>query len=210
MGIRSLSAASISTGAKRSKFWDQSSVLVPDAYESIASVLVGAGGATSITFTDGGAWAPYKHLQLRILARSDRGISTDTIILGFNNNTTSSNYACGSYYADGASVTSFYESTSAPNSFTGIRTATIPAATAQGTVFGGQTINILDFANANKKPSARGQGGYTTNNNSGKEVILWGGLYNSTGAVSSIKVYPYGGSTLVQHSRVSLYGIRGS
>ena len=69
MGIRSLSTASISTGAKRSKVWDQSATIIePNSFESIASYVIGSGGNTDVTFSS--IPQTFKHLQLRIAMRT--------------------------------------------------------------------------------------------------------------------------------------------
>lgn len=62
MGIRSLSLASISTGVKRSKFWDQIATLKGPSFESIATVGL-SGTASILTFND--IPQNYKHLEIR-------------------------------------------------------------------------------------------------------------------------------------------------
>jgi hypothetical protein len=89
MGIRSLSAASISTGAKRSKFWDQSAVIVlPPApvYDSISSYLA-TGTVSDITL--GSIPSTYRHLQIRVMGFSN---NFGSIFMEINGDTTNANY----------------------------------------------------------------------------------------------------------------------
>jgi len=69
MGVRSLSAASISTGIKRSKFWDQSAVIT-GTYESISTVYLSSANAATVDFTN--IPNTFMHLELRYSAASDR------------------------------------------------------------------------------------------------------------------------------------------
>jgi hypothetical protein len=86
MAIRSLSTASISTGAKRSKFWDQTTVLNPYAagsYESIQTISL-TGNQQTITFTS--IPQTYKHLEIRCISRDTYPNTYPGIYATFNGN----------------------------------------------------------------------------------------------------------------------------
>ncbi len=91
MGIRSLRTASISTGAKRSKFWDQTARVADNSYESIATVNVGSSGSSFVEFTS--IPSTYKHLQIRANSRyTGYQNSGAAVYLQFNGDT-GSNYS---------------------------------------------------------------------------------------------------------------------
>jgi hypothetical protein len=62
MGIRNLSTASISTGTKRSKFWDQSAVVVTNDFELIATAVPTSNGQSEVIFSS--IPSTYTHLFL--------------------------------------------------------------------------------------------------------------------------------------------------
>ena len=70
-----------------------------NSYESIATVTVGAGGSSSISFSS--IPSTYKHLQIRSINLSS---STDNNILMRFNSDSGANYSRHYVYGDGASV----------------------------------------------------------------------------------------------------------
>ena len=71
-------------------------------YESIQTVLVGSGGQATITFTS--IPSTYKHLQIRMLSRTNRAFARDALKIRFNSDSTN-NYAFHYVDGDGASAT---------------------------------------------------------------------------------------------------------
>jgi hypothetical protein len=195
MGIRRLSTASISTGSKSSKFWDQSTAL--NSYESIATVTVGAGGASSIALSS--IPSTYKHLQLRFSAINSS--AAQSIVIRYNTDASSS-------YAKHATV----------GYGTGTQTAGYPNGSyfnLQGYVAGSTTpfpvvgiADVLDYTNTNKYKTTRVLSGWD-GNGSGGEVGLVSGLWQSTSAISTITVFLESGGTIAQYSSFALYGIKG-
>jgi hypothetical protein len=57
----------------------------PSDFESIATTTVGAGGATTITFSS--IPATYQHLQIRVLARTNRSAGVDIMSMRMNGDT---------------------------------------------------------------------------------------------------------------------------
>lgn len=194
MGIRSLSTASISTGTKRSKVWDQSAVVLTSAYESIATVAVGAGGSGTITFSS--IPSTYKHLQIRALTRSAGG----NVNMRFNSDS-GSNY--WTHWLDGDGATIRAEASGLGNLHYAGYGAT---ATAGANVFGGNVIDIIDYANTSKYKTIRGISGFDSNGSGWAGLIS--GYWASTSAISTIVITP-NSSTFPQYSHFALYGIKG-
>lgn len=170
----------------------------PTAYDSIATVSVGLLGQTSIDFTS--IPSTYKHLQIRLIARSNH-VGQDGFKIQLNG-TTASNYSYHYFggngsvtYAGAASSTSFMQGTS----FTG--------ADAGANIFGAGVIDILDYTDTNKNKTVRSIGGFDSNGAGVSE--MWSGGYYLTPAVTSIKLFSFNAATFVQHSSFGLYGIKG-
>lgn len=172
------------------------------AYESIATVTVGSGGASEINFSSiGTSWS---HLQLRILARTDRGAEQDSAKIQFNNDTTSGNYYQSHYVSgNGATV-----SVDAQGTSTYIWIPRFAASTATASNFGVAVVDVLDYKSTNKHKTTRTLGGYD-NNGSGQIWFSSGLWFPSTiSAISSIKLTPVSGSNFTQYSHFALYGIK--
>ena len=76
------------------------------SFESIATVTVGAGGASSITFSS--IPQGFQHLQVRLFAKGTSGSDGGTsALVQFNGDTTSGNYYTHQLYGDGSTVTEF-------------------------------------------------------------------------------------------------------
>lgn len=207
MGIRSLRTASISTGVKRSKVWDQSAVVpLQDSFESIATVTVGSGGTSSITLSS--IPSTFKHLQIRGIGRavtSQSGTSTADVIMTLNGDS-GANYARHRMLGDGSTV-----SAGAVASVSQINWSSIlPRSTSTANIFGGFVIDILDYQNTSKAKTMRMVGGSDLN---GTGVIAFqSALYSSTNAISSISITFETDSNpnpVAQYSQIALYGIRG-
>lgn len=169
-------------------------------YESIATVTL-TGTQASIEFTS--IAATYSHLQIRLMARSNRAaVVADSLQLQFNSDT-GSNYDDHYLIGDGSSVTSAGE---VSNTFVSLYR--IAGAGAGANTFGVSVIDILDYKNTNKYKTVRGLSGI--DNNSSGRISLGSGLWRNTAAITSIKLFPNGGSSsFVQYSTAALYGIKG-
>jgi hypothetical protein len=167
--------------------------------EPIATTLVGASGVGGVVFDD--IPQTYKHLQVRVHGRTNRGIFRDFISLNFNSDY-GTNYSIHGLSGDGSSA-----SAGATTSFYEIQIAMVGGGTGTANAFGAVIIDILDYANANKFKTIRALGGYDDN---GQGVVaLNSGSWMNTTAVNNIVITPGSGSLFVQHTRVSLYGIKG-
>jgi len=190
-----MSVTSMSTGAT-----GISLALENNYMEPIATTLVGSGGINTIIFND--IPQTYKHLQIRIIGRDNRsGVSINTSYLNINGDT-STNY---SYHAVYGSGTSALATGLASNTFGVNHQSTADSATAS--TFAATVIDILDYSNANKNKTIRSLSGY--DDNSTGRIALWSSLWMSTNPVTSITFAPAINASYQQHSRFSLYGIKG-
>jgi hypothetical protein len=165
--------------------------------ETIASTLL-ATTATGVTFSN--IPQGYKHLQVRILARDNRAVTFDNLIIQANGDT-GSNYSDHFIYGDGASVGSG-GSASVPDP----RVGTITGSSTTASVFGANIIDILDYTNTNKYKTVRGLTGADADGSG--QIVFRSNLWLNTAAITSLTFTPGGGS-FVQYSRFSLYGIKG-
>lgn len=168
---------------------------VTNSYESIATVTVGSGGSSTITFSS--IPSTYKHLQLRMTLKGT--VASSALLVQFSGDTTSS-YNNHYLEGNGSSVVAGYDATGAI-----IVYGTI-APTAATSVFTGGVMDILDYTNTNKYKTVRTLSGYDAN---GSGIIDFdSGLWRNTGTVSSALLYPTSGN-FAQYSQIALYGIKG-
>lgn len=170
------------------------------AYESIATTTVGAGGASTITFSS--IPSTYTHLQVRLIARGNNANTYDSFILRANSDS-GNNYTFHSLGGDGSTA-----SAGAIAPYGAYRGWEITGANATSGMFGAGVVDILDYANTNKYKTARMLGGNDRNGSGG--LSLTSGVWMNTAAITSIVVAPVFGSSFVQYSSFALYGIRGN
>lgn len=174
----------------------------PSAFDSIATVNLSGGAASSITFSS--IPSTYKHLQLRMMLRSTDGGGNAGPILRMNSDS-GSNYNYHLLEGNGTSVTS---GASANASF--LTFGNCPAGgTAAGT-FGTFVIDILDYADTNKFKTTRSLFGYDVNALPLGAVDFFSGAWRSTSAISTISLTMFTGSNFAQYSHAALYGIKGN
>jgi len=177
--------------------------LAGGAFESIATVTVGSGGTSTITFSS--IPATYKHLQIRALARTDRaGNYSSNMNLQFNTDT-ANNYA--DHDINGNGSTAQAESGTTKNNIAMNR---ITGASSGSDIFGVVVADILDYTNTNKYKTVRWFGGFDNNSTQG-EIYFGSGLWQSTSAVSTITLQSVSGAVnFTQYSSFALYGIKGA
>jgi hypothetical protein len=164
------------------------------SYESIATVTVGSGGTTNIDFSS--IPSTYKHLQLRLLIQEP----IDTVALQINSDT-GNNYSWHSLLGDGGAV-----AVGAASTTNMIYTATTYGTS--GSSFAVAVIDILDYADTSKNKTVRSLTG-NDNNSSFSKVGLYSGLWQSTSAITAIRVRSRTSGTIAQYSQAALYGIKG-
>jgi hypothetical protein len=179
--------------------WASSRAVAAGDYESIATVTVGSGGSSTITFSS--IAADWTHLQVRYTARDNRSSNSDDIYFRFNSDSTTANYNSHRLYGNGSSVSS-----DRVTGYAGTLSAFVAASTAGSNVFGSGVTDILDYANTNKYKTTRSVGG--NDNNGSGFVSLISGLWLSTSAITSITIYPLNGTSFDQYSHFALYGCK--
>jgi hypothetical protein len=169
-------------------------------FESIATVTVGSGGATSALFDN--IPSTYQHLQIRAIGkRSDNANSTYLAVR--LNGDTGSNYSTHQLAGTGsAAVARGYASTTQA---IGTGTEVVLAGNGTANVFGAQIVDILDYSSTTKNKTVRAFGGWD-NNGSGHVLLISGGWF-STSAVTSVTLFS-GGDTWAQHTTLALYGVK--
>lgn len=166
------------------------------SFESIATVTVGAGGSSTVTFSS--IPSTYTHLQIRGIARN---ASTNSLFFLQINSDTGSNYSYHRLTGNGTAA-----SASGTATDTGLyQFGRSPNAT---NVFGVAIYDFLDYANTNKYKTVRGLQGYE--DNSGGSINMVSGLWQSTSAITSISITMNSSLLFAEYSQFALYGIKGS
>jgi hypothetical protein len=164
-------------------------------FESIATVNVGAGGVSSVTFSS--IPSTFQHLQIRSIVTANPNARVG---LQFNADTTGTNYSLHYLYGNGSTVSSGYVA----NSF-GVSVAP------SGSNFAGVIVDILDYGNTNKYKVSRSLSGQ--DRNGAGDILIYSTLWRNTAAIGSIELYPYEvtgqSGTFPQYSHFALYGIKG-
>jgi hypothetical protein len=166
---------------------------ITNSYESIATVTVGAGGQSSISFSS--IPSTYKHLQFRI---SSKAANNGNTFFRFNGDSSTS-YSWHSLYGSGSSAAGYGGSTT-NQAYTG-------EVYTNANIFTGEIVDILDYANTFKYKTMRTLTGVDLNGSG--SIQLDSGLWQSTAAISSVVIYPPSSGSFTQYSSFALYGIRG-
>ena len=179
---------------------------LPGDFQSIATVSVGSGGSSSISFTS--IPATYTHLQIRGISQTNRSTAdnADDLLVRFNSDSTD-NYPFHRLRGNGTSPDAAGNATG--TGFTSILLPTCTGISSKTNVFGTVIIDILDYANSNKYKTLRSLCG-VENNASPSWIALASGLWQSTSAITSISFTPGAGTLFSQYSHFALYGIKGA
>ena len=157
--------------------------------------------AASVTFTGLDSFSDYENLQIRAVARRDLATTGNYNVEIVLNNDTGNNYAYHYLQGNGSSVTSS-RGTSTDDI---LILDWMPSGNETANAFGAAIIDILDFSSSSKNTTIRALAGANTSNN---EIGLYSGLYNSTDAVTEVRLEIFGSSNFVTGSRFSLFGVR--
>jgi hypothetical protein len=168
-------------------------VPVTSSYESIATVSVGSGGQSTISFTS--ISSSYKHLQIRYIARDTTG--NENTIIRFNSDT-GNNYATHYLLGNGSSASAGAASS---NNFIYADILTYSA-----TSYSAGVIDILDYGSSSKNKTVRTLAGIDLNG-SGTVWLASGVWLNSSTAINSITL-TLGSYAFAQNSHFALYGIK--
>jgi hypothetical protein len=174
---------------------------IPNNYESIATVTVGAGGSSTITFSS--IPSTYNHLQLRYIAKTDRADTDDVVLMQFNSDT-GANYSwhglAGTGSIAGANAGSSQSRIEIKWGSTGNSGAS--------NIFASAVIDILDYKDKNKYKTTRTLQGVDLNGSG--QIYFSSGNWRSTSAITSIVLDQQYGSNFTQYSSFALYGIKGA
>lgn len=193
MGIRSLSSASISTGAKRSKFWDQTATLSNASYEAIQSYSL-TGSQASVEFTS----IPQTYRSLVVTTFNLTNTYSTGAYFYLNSDTTLTNYNYSALYSVGTgSGTSTYGNTTISPNFMG-------GSTSQP---GYGSFMIQDYTSTSKYKVWRGVDGAIDDGTSPYNNNI-GGVYNSTNAITALRMTIVSSRTWSAGSTITLYGIK--
>lgn len=170
------------------------------SYELISTTTL-SGYAGSVTFSS--IPSTYKHLELRMSARNTTGNDFKTIGLRFNGDTGGNSYSGHRLYSN---------PTISANSYAG-GLSYMPLQIAgnsqgNGSIYGGNIIQILDYANTNKNTTAK-TFSWSTYGNGSSYVSLYSGGWANNSAVNSITILDTSSDSFFANSRFSLYGIKG-
>jgi len=150
----------------------------PNSYASIATVTVGSGGASSITFSS--IPSTYTHLQLRAshtMGANNLGINMQ---VGNGSIDTGSNYAYHYLLGQGTAASSGNASTQTSWVYyysVGNATTAIPEI---------EIWDFVDYSNTSKYKTSRVLAG--TDGNGSGEVFITSGLWMNTAAINTIKI----------------------
>lgn len=168
------------------------------SYESIATVTVGAGGQSTVSFTS--IPGTYKHLQVRGIANNAETSGYNNQALQFNSDT-SANYSVHYVSGNGSSAAA-----SGQTSGTKINDIFRIPPTSSG-IFGAFVIDILDYTSTTKNKTVRSLNGGDSNGSGwiGLHSGLW---YKTPEAITSMTFISSSGN-FGQYSSFALYGIKG-
>jgi hypothetical protein len=178
---------------------NQVQFIASPAFESIATVTVGSGGAATVTFSS--IPSTYQHLQVRYMPRISTADTAENTWLQFNGDT-GSNYTYHFLDGNGSSA-----SAGAGTSQTRILAGRAGAANSGSNIFGANVLDVLDYADTNKYKTARILGGIDRNGNG--NIRLDSGVWMNTAAVTSLTISPTTANNFVEYSSFALYGIKG-
>lgn len=172
--------------------------LVTTNFQSIATVTVGSGGSSSISFTS--IPSTYKHLQVRGIIRTTAGSNNWDVNVRCNNDS-GSNYSFHNMFADGSG--------SVPATGAASQTAMTfdRAGVGDANIFSGVVADFLEYSNTNKYKVMRALSG---NDRNGVGIVTYnaGAWYNST-TISTL-TFTLASGDFAQYSQLALYGIKGA
>jgi hypothetical protein len=175
-----------------------SSGLAGGDFESIATVTVGSGGASTIEFTS--IPSTYQHLQIRMVGRESGSVTGNAARLRLNSDT-GSNYATHRIDGNGSAAGAVGYA-----SLDRIDVQRVTGASAAASTFGVMVVDILDYASISKNKTVRALGGCDLNGSG--FVNLTSGLWMSTSAITTLTLLPIGTASWAQHTTAALYGVK--
>ena len=172
-----------------------------NSYKSIATVTVGSGGTSTVTFSS--IPSTYTHLQVRYIAGATGGGTTASVYTWYNNDTTLGNSPSHYLQGNGSSAT---VGSRTGGSFGNIQIpSAITGTSGLANSFGSGVIDILDYTNTNKYKTTRALAG-NDQNGSGVINLMSGVFTTNTNAITRIDLGADG--NFAQYSSFALYGVK--
>lgn len=167
-----------------------------NTYVAIATTTVGAGGASSIDFTN----IPQTYTDLVILSsiRTNRASTSDWVSVTINGVTT--NQTDRYLQGDGSTVVS--------GTGTKIIVGQATGSSNTASTFGNSSCYIPNYTGSNNKSFSTDA--VNENNATAAFAYLRAGLWSSSSAITSLSLTSESGSTIQQYSTATLYGIKNS
>jgi hypothetical protein len=144
----------------------------------------------------------YRHLQIRIHARSNHGVSNAALYFGFYNTSDSGTSYSYHHIQGNGSTASAVNNISMPYTYFGA----IPGASANANTFATFVIDIPEYSSTVKAKTMKMIGGYDSNGSG--IAIMASGMHTTTNPINA--VFIDGDTGLVAGTRVSIYGINSS
>jgi len=200
MSVRSLIRSGLVNFVEtRSMLVGNEAFVIPGDYELIQTRIL-SGNESSVIFSNLGDFSStYKHLQLRIVGRTNKDDTDDELRIVLNGDT-GSNYSIHDFFAAGTGRTSSAR-TSQQNMYMG----RLGAANINSNIFGPNVVDILDAYSTTKNKTLKAVSG--TDRPTNPFINLNSGAWYNTAPITSITVTAI--APFVARSRFSLYGIRG-
>jgi len=168
-----------------------------NTFVKIQTVTVGVSGSASIDFTS--IPQTYTDLKILISAKNNRADTLDHLLIGFNGSTTSFT----NRQLTGSSTT--------PSTSTSVARSVgvINSASSTASVFNNGEVYIPNYTSANTK-SYSADSVTEINSTSDNFLCLTAGLWSNTAAITSISLTNNVGTSFVQYTTATLYGIKSS
>jgi hypothetical protein len=172
------------------------------SYESIATAT--PNGVSSVTFSS--IPSTYKHLQVRVMCKSEATGAFAVSLVGTFNSDSGANYVWHKLQGDGSSATS---ENGTGQTWTLFTNAGLQNDASLNNMFGVAIIDIADYASTTKFKTVRSFNGVNANSTSTNyRISLESNLWRDTAAINNISFSPLG-STFLAGTVISLYGIKG-
>jgi hypothetical protein len=186
--VSTLLSGSLSTPSAKQTF------IPPTSFESIATYTA-TGTVSDITFSS--IPSTYKILQFRIMVRSTEGGTGDRTFFAQFNGDTASNYYYARIYSYPTSQGS--DNANAAGCIAGIF---LNDGSTAGN-YGGNILEIVDYANTSKTKQTRQIGG------SIESQFFSASYWTGTAAINQVRFFGSAGVSLKVNSTIALYGIKG-
>jgi hypothetical protein len=181
------------------RYTSMSAGVMPSSEYLISTTLISS-NTPNVTFDVSSFAGVYKHLQLVVVARSDRAETGDNILLRFNGDSNFSSYYYHALFGTGSIAGS--ENVQGAG-FPGARFMQASSATFTANAFNVGICDIID-AYGSKNKTIRTFSGLPGTYD---RIWLASNLWNSTAPITSITLVSNNGANFVAGSRFSLYGV---